>query len=157
MPLFLSTALAIWFGFGRLRPAPGSWGSAAALPLAWLCWQLGGTWAVVLTALLVFVVGIPASESYRRASGKEDPSEVVIDEVAGQLLTLVVVPPGLLSYALGFLFFRVFDILKPGPVGWADRKVKGGLGIMLDDLIAGSLAALILYALGKGTGWWMTI
>jgi phosphatidylglycerophosphatase A len=118
---------------------------------------MGGSLAVLLGGVAVFLAGIPASESYSRSSGREDPSEVVIDEVAGQLLTLAVVPPGLVSYALGFLFFRLFDILKPGPVGWADRKIEGGLGIMLDDLIAGLLAGASLYILGKGTGWWTTI
>lgn len=129
----------------------------AALPLAWAAWSLGGALGVGLAALIVLAVGIPAAESYCRSSAKSDPSEVVIDEVAGQLLTLAVVPPDWLSYALGFLFFRVFDILKPGPIGWADRKVKGGLGVMLDDIIAGILAGLLLYLLGKGTGWWTTI
>jgi phosphatidylglycerophosphatase A len=112
---------------------------------------------VGLAGLVVLAAGIPAAESYCRASAKSDPSEVVIDEVAGQLLALALVPPDWLSYALGFLFFRVFDILKPGPIGWADRKIKGGLGVMLDDVIAGVLAGLLLYALGKGTGWWTTI
>ncbi|CAA6603352.1 Phosphatidylglycerophosphatase A [Rhodospirillaceae bacterium LM-1] len=150
-------ALATWFGIGKLRPAPGSWGSLAALPLAWGLWSLGGEWLVGLGALAVFALGILASEFYRKATLREDPSEVVIDEVAGQLLALALVPPGLLAYALGFLFFRGFDILKPGPIGWADRKIKGGLGIMLDDLMAGVAAGLLLYLLGKGTGWWTTI
>lgn len=157
MPPPLAKALAIWFGFGLLRPAPGSWGSLAALPLAWAVWSLWGAVGVALAGLIVLALGISAAESYCRSSGNSDPSEVVIDEVAGQLLTLAVVPPDWLSYALGFLFFRVFDILKPGPVGWADRRVKGGLGVMLDDVIAGILAGVLLYTLGKGTGWWTTI
>jgi len=157
VPLSWAKTLAIWFGFGLLRPAPGTWGSLAALPLAWAAWSLGGALGVGLAGLVVLAAGIPAAESYCRASAKSDPSEVVIDEVAGQLLALALVPPDWLSYALGFLFFRVFDILKPGPIGWADRKIKGGLGVMLDDVIAGVLAGLLLYALGKGTGWWTTI
>ncbi|MBF0267227.1 MAG: phosphatidylglycerophosphatase A [Alphaproteobacteria bacterium] len=150
-------ALATWFGVGKLKPAPGSWGSLAALPLAWGLSSLGGAAAIAMAALAVFLLGILASEIYRKAIEREDPSEVVIDEVAGQMLALALVPPDLLAYALGFLFFRGFDILKPGPIGWADRKIKGGLGIMLDDLMAGVAAGLLLYLLGRGTGWWMTI
>lgn len=108
-------------------------------------------------ATFVTLLGILSAELYCRSTDKEDPSEVVIDEVAGQMFALSLVEPSLLSYAFGFLFFRGFDILKPGPVGWVDRKVKGGLGVMLDDVLAGLLAAACLFFLGKGTGWWMTI
>ncbi len=153
----LTAILATWFGIGRLKPAPGSWGSLAALPLAWLFWSLSGPLGVLLAALAVTLLGVWSAEAYRKDIGREDPSEVVIDEVAGQLLTLAVVPPDFLAYGIGFLFFRGFDILKPGPIGWADRHVKGGLGIMLDDLLAGLVAGALLLALGKGTGWWMTI
>lgn len=157
MPPAIARYIAVWFGCGKLRPAPGTWGSAAALPLAWGLWQIGGNLAVLLGAVAVFAIGIQAAEGYCRQTGKEDPSEVVVDEVAGQLLALAAVTPSLPAYAFGFLFFRVFDILKPGPIGWADRRIKGGLGVMADDMLAGLMAGVLLFFLGWGSGWWTTI
>ncbi|TAN52831.1 MAG: phosphatidylglycerophosphatase A [Rhodospirillales bacterium] len=157
MSLSPTTLLATWFGAGFLRPAPGTWGSLAALPLAWGLSSLSGPLGIGLAALAVTLLGIWAAEGYRKSCGREDPSEVVIDEVAGQLLTLIAVAPDILAYTAGFFLFRLFDILKPGPIGWADREVKGGLGIMLDDVFAGLLSGVLLWGLGKGTGWWTTI
>jgi phosphatidylglycerophosphatase A len=127
--LRLERILCSWFGAGWLKPAPGTWGSAAALPLGWLLWWLGGTPAL--------------------AKGLEDPSWVVIDEVVGQWLTLLLTPPSLLDYALGFALFRLFDIWKPWPVSWADQQIKGGLGIMLDDVLAGLMGLAVLTLLQK--------
>ncbi|HMA52514.1 MAG TPA: phosphatidylglycerophosphatase A [Magnetospirillaceae bacterium] len=136
--------LCSWFGAGWMKPAPGTWGSAAALPLGWLLWWIGGTPALAIATALVFALGWWASERIVRADGLEDPSWVVIDEVAGQWLTLLLTPPSLLDYAVGFALFRLFDIWKPWPVSWADQKIKGGLGIMLDDILAGLMALAVL-------------
>ena len=136
------TLLATWFGAGLLPKAPGSWGSLAALPFAWVITEAGGGRLLAAAVALVSLVGWWAAERYAEASGGGDPGPVVIDEVAGQWLVLTMLPPDLAGYALGFVLFRLFDIVKPWPVSWADRRLKGGLGIMLDDLLAG------LYGLG---------
>ncbi len=145
----LERLLCSWFGAGWLKPAPGTWGSAAALPLGWLLFWLGGTPALAVATIVVFLIGWWASERIVRSDGLEDPSWVVIDEVAGQWLTLLFTPPSLLGYAIGFALFRLFDIWKPWPVSWADQKIKGGLGIMLDDVLAGLMGLVILTLLQK--------
>ena len=137
--------LSTWFGTGLIKPASGTWGSLASLPFAWFLCDLGGTLALALATLTVFAVGIWAASIYSEVLSEVDPSQIVIDEVAGQWLTLLVVPPNLLFYAIGLIFFRIFDIIKPWPVSWADRHFKGGLGIMLDDILAGVYAATALF------------
>ena len=92
----------------------------------------------------MFLIGIWASHTHAQQLPDEDPSEIVIDEVTGMWLTLLVVPPNVFYYAIGFVFFRIADIWKPWPVSWADRAIKGGVGIMLDDVFAGVYAALAL-------------
>jgi phosphatidylglycerophosphatase A len=141
-PWFL---VATWFGSGLLPKAPGTWGSLAALPFAWVIQTLGGQVALLLAAVAVFFLGWWASERFERESGIKDPGVVVIDEVAGQWLTLAFVPISPLGYALGFALFRVADIVKPWPASLADREMGGGLGIMIDDMIAGAYAGLGLY------------
>ena len=145
----LERLLCSWFGAGWLKPAPGTWGSAAALPIGWLLWDLGGHPALAGAMAIVFFVGWWASERIVRADGLEDPSWVVIDEVAGQWMTLLFTPPSLLGYAIGFALFRLFDIWKPWPVSWADQKIKGGLGIMLDDIFAGLMGLAVMTLLQK--------
>ncbi len=137
--------LATWFGAGLLPKAPGTWGSLAAMPLAWIIVTYGGTVWLAFATFVVFVVGWWVSDVYVTHTGVTDPSEVVIDEVAGQWLTLLVVPPDPVLYLAGFLLFRLFDIRKPWPVSWADNSLEGGLGVMVDDILAGLYAALFLY------------
>mgnify|MGYP006420239237 CR=1 FL=1 len=141
-----SILLATWFGAGYLPKAPGTWGSLAALPFAWVIAEWSGGVGLAVAVLIVFGVGLWASVGYLRLGGGEDPGPIVIDEVAGQWLTLLVVPPDLILYAIGFLLFRLFDIWKPWPISWADQKIKGGMGIMLDDVIAGVYAGVLLWA-----------
>jgi len=136
--------LATWFGSGLSPWAPGTAGSLAAIPFAWgLAW-VGGPWLLLAGALAVFGVGVWASERYRLRIGRDDPGEVVIDEVAGQWLALVPASLDPVLYLVGFVAFRVFDIWKPWPAGWLDRSVPGGLGIMADDMAAGLYAALVV-------------
>ena len=137
--------LATWFGAGFAPKAPGTWGSLAALPFAWGIAALIGSWALVPAAALLFLVGWAASNRVVAVSRSSDPQIIVVDEVVGQWLTLAVTPPDPLAYALGFLFFRAADILKPWPAGWADRRVKGGLGVMLDDALAALYSAALLW------------
>lgn len=144
-------SLAFWygtfFGSGLFPVAPGTAGTVASLVL-WapvvlldLPW-----WGRLLLAIFIFLTGVPAASACSKELGKEDPKEVVIDEVAGQGFALVFAPASFLYVGLGFVLFRLFDIWKPWPVRWADRSVHGGLGIMLDDVIAGIYAAGVLFS-----------
>jgi phosphatidylglycerophosphatase A len=132
---------------GFLPIAPGSWASLAALPVAWAMVRIWGVLGLAAAAGIAFAVGWWAAAIVAKAGGGKDPGEIVIDEVAGQWLVLVPTPPDPLAYSLAFLLFRIFDIWKPWPVRWADRNVKGGLGIMLDDLLAAGYAVIVLSVL----------
>jgi phosphatidylglycerophosphatase A len=143
-PWHPAALLATWFGAGLLPRAPGTWGSLAALPFAWLLAAWGGWKALAAATVLATLAGWWAAAVYVRRNGRADPGEVVIDEVAGQWLTLILVPPDPWLYAGGFALFRLFDIRKPWPVGWADRRLGGGLGVMADDILAGLYAGAIL-------------
>ena len=135
---------------GFLRPAPGSWGSAAALVmgagLAFLSPRL-----LEIAALVVCILGTMAAGIYQRETGRHAAGEVVIDEVAGQWIALLVVPLDWRWYLAAFLLFRVFDILKPGPVRMAE-KLPGGVGVMADDIVAGVFAAVCLLIIQWGIG-----
>jgi phosphatidylglycerophosphatase A len=141
------TLIATWFGSGLIKGIPGTWGSLAALPFAVLIAWLGGFWALLSAAIVAFLVGIWASERYAWAMGQSDPGPVVIDEVAGQWLALALLPLDPVTYLVGFVTFRAFDIVKPWPASWLDRSVKGGLGIMADDMVAGAYAGIVSYGL----------
>jgi phosphatidylglycerophosphatase A len=147
--------VATWFGVGFLPIAPGSWGSLAALPFAWAITSLWGITGLGVAAAMAFLTGWWAAATVAKASAVEDPGAIVIDEIAAQWLVLLAAPPAPHPYAHAFLLFRAFDIWKPWPVRWADRNVKGGFGIMLDDLFAAlyaMLALLVLLALGGVSG-----
>ena len=140
------------FGLGRLPGAPGSWASLAALPPAWLIVWAGGPWALAGAAALVGIAGCRAAAAYERATGERDASAVVVDEVAGQWLVLATLPLDPLAYALGFAAFRLFDITKPPPIGWIERKISGGSGVMADDIAAAACAAALLHLVDWGLG-----
>ena len=145
-----ATLLATWFGIGLLPWVPGTWASLVALPLAWLLVGLGGSWALGAGLVAVFAVGWWASGAYERETGVHDPSAVVIDEVAAQWLTLILVPADPWLYATGFVLFRIADIAKLWPANVLDRRLTGGLGIMLDDMIAAVYAAAALFLIAQG-------
>jgi len=146
--------VATFFGTGLLHPGPGSWGSASTVLLWWLLsiwisphWQAAAAGKLAAVAVLV---GIPAATQMARATGLKDPQFVVIDEVAGQLITLIAVPVSWKSMVLGFILFRGFDIVKPPPVRQLERLPEG-TGIVLDDIAAGLYAlALMQLALHFG-------
>ena len=150
-----SRLIATFGGIGLLRPAPGTWGSLAALPLGYLLHGLGGFPLLALATLIVIATGIYAIRAEEVATGNHDAGEIVIDEVAGQWIALWPLSAGLWHAGLdpwlfpypgwvgAFLMFRLFDIWKPGPVGWADRK-GGAVWVMADDLIAGVMAAVVV-------------
>ena len=136
--------ISTWFGTGLLPKAPGTWGSLAALPVAWVIAERFGSIALVVAALVMFLVGLWAVKTYLSHSRDKDPGVIVIDEVAGQLLA--VAPAGLdpLAFALGFILFRIFDVMKPWPIGALERRLGGALGVMADDLAAALYAAAIV-------------
>ncbi len=132
------------FACGFLRPAPGTWGSLLALAIWWLL-LAGMAWPVQLAVVAGTVAaGTWLTHVVGRRYGVHDDPRIVIDEVAGLWLALLGAPATLLAGASGFLLFRVLDISKVWPVGWADRRVSGAVGVMLDDLIAGGLVLVVL-------------
>jgi len=155
-PYHPAAVIASWFGVGRLPVAPGTWGSLAALPFAWAIASLFGSRALLLAAALLFLLGWWAAGRVVRVSATKDPGSIVVDEVAGQWLALVVAPPGVFAYVAGFLFFRLFDIVKPWPARWIDQHLRGGFGVMADDIVAGFYAAtallVLLLILGRPIG-----
>lgn len=136
--------LSTWFGAGLSPVAPGTAGSLAALPLAFAVQYYCGNEVLLLLALLVFALGVVVSDLYVRRTGRDDPKEVVIDEVAGQWLILAFLYPTGISYLVGFALFRFFDVLKPWPICVVDRNMKGGAGVMLDDLLAALYPVVIV-------------
>ncbi|WP_292311754.1 phosphatidylglycerophosphatase A [Marivivens sp.] len=152
MKEFARLAVTVFY-VGLLRPAPGTWGSLAALPFAWAIYQIGGVWFFAFAIVAGFIKGLYFTNIYIDGKEDHDPSEVVIDEVIGQWIALAPVIYGASmmnidvtrlwpGWVCAFIFFRLFDITKPGPVGWADRK-GGAMGVMLDDVIAGVFAAIV--------------
>ncbi|MCD8566442.1 MAG: phosphatidylglycerophosphatase A [Alphaproteobacteria bacterium] len=152
----LSVWAATWLGCGFMRPAPGTWGSLGAIPPALLLVLLGGPKYLLVALILVIALGFWASARFEAMSGEKDSKMIVIDEVAGQwialwpVLSAPLINPWLVLAA--FILFRLFDITKPFPVGWFDRKLTGPVSVMGDDIAAGLIAALILEGLIRYAG-----
>lgn len=142
-----STLAATFFGIGLLRPGPGTWGSAVTVVLWWLLTRFiprNSQLPVAIFLLLIVIgIGIPAATRVARASGLTDPQFVVIDEVAGQLISLMAAPVSWKSLLLGFILFRAFDIVKPPPIRRIEHLPEG-VGIVLDDVAAGLYALIIM-------------
>lgn len=153
------TGVAPWVatlgGVGLLRPMPGTLGSLAALPPAFLVMWLAGPWATLAASLVLLVTGLVAVRhvaAAMEAGADPDHGAIVIDEACGQFLALV---PAMLSpvlWILSFVLFRLFDIWKPGPIRMIERRIGGAWGVMLDDVAAGAAAAGCVWAL-SWTGW----
>jgi phosphatidylglycerophosphatase A len=154
-----STVVASVFGIGYFEFAPGTIMSAIAVPLAIMIGLRGGGGMGILGAsIIVLVIGILACADHVRETRRDDPSECVIDELAGQWLACAfcllplggLVPPAthlsFPAFFLAFVLFRLFDIWKPWPVSWADQKLSGGIGVMTDDAIAGLMAGVLVAA-----------
>ena len=136
--------LATWFGCGHSPLMPGTVGTLGAFPLVWFFYGLGEM-AYLAATLLFCVFAILVAHLYEmEIAGVHDTPELVIDEVAGFLVTMAMVPLHWNWLLLGFLLFRFFDILKPFPISWVDRRVLGGVGAVADDLVAGILSSLVL-------------
>ncbi|MFK7875402.1 MAG: phosphatidylglycerophosphatase A [Paracoccaceae bacterium] len=153
----LAQMIGTLLGVGYIRPAPGTWGSLVALPWGWVVHSFGGFPLLLLGCVVAFAKGWWATAQMTRGTDDHDPSEIVVDELVGQWiailplsyaawnmnLNILVLWPG---WVAAFALFRLFDIWKPGPVGWADRR-GDALGVMLDDVIAGIFAAIGVIAL----------
>jgi len=143
--------IAFGFGSGLMPIAPGTWGTLAAIPLYLLI--MGSHWSFYLSlTLLAFILGVWVSDKVSDELGVHDYKGIVWDEVVGYLLTMFLAPPGIKWMLLGFILFRIFDIWKPQPIGYVDQKVHGGMGIMLDDVLAAIPAWLILQILAWSFG-----
>ena len=150
-------AIGFFFWSGFLKPAPGTWGSLAALPFVWILHVIGGPWLLAAAIVAAYFVGLWAIRGLLATSDSEDPSEIVIDEVVGMWIAMLPVSFGAWAAGAGilalypgwiaaFLAFRLFDIWKPWLVGRADRR-GDALGVMLDDVWAGVFAGVVTLVL----------
>ena len=139
-------------GIGRLPKAPGTWGTLASLPIAYLCLHLNILTYMTITFLLL-ILGIVASEALGRHRNSHDDGDIVIDELVGILITMTWLPITWQSFVFSFFLFRLLDIWKPFPIKSLDKRIKGGLGVMLDDVAAGLLANVLLQLVYSKTNW----
>ncbi|MGH8128205.1 MAG: phosphatidylglycerophosphatase A family protein [Gammaproteobacteria bacterium] len=141
---------AAWLAFGLgtgLSPyAPGTWGALLALPLAWGL-HLAGPVPYAIVTLVIAVAGVWLCGHAARRLGVHDHPGINLDEVAGQLIACAMAPLDWRWFGLAFVLFRLFDILKPWPIGWLDRRLGGGLGIMADDIAAGIVAGALVWGI----------
>jgi len=148
----IALQIATFFGTGYLPKAPGTWGTLAALPFAFFFMHLDPVIYMVLTFVLL-IIGIFACDVVEKSRNSHDDSELVIDEVVGLLITMTWLPITWQSFVLGFLLFRLLDIWKPFPIQLFDKRIKGGLGVMLDDVAAGLIANFVLQIVYSKTNW----
>ena len=139
----LIIALATGLYSGKLPFAPGTWGSAFALIPWFFCRNLTLPYYFIVMAI-IFVVGFLTAGSVEKILDKPDPGCVVIDEIMGMFITLTLAPNHPAAWILGFFLFRIFDVWKPFPVSWFDTHLHGGIGIMMDDVMAGIYSNLLL-------------
>ncbi len=157
---YISWIIATWFGSGLLPIAPGTYGSLAAIPFAYIISAYSGPYGLIFGTVALFFIGTWASNKVEKSVQKKDPGFIVVDEVVGQWIALLplsflysLADPNLFHYSIvlivvtAFLAFRIFDIWKPWPIKNVEKNIPGGLGIMLDDVIAGIYALIITSAL----------
>jgi phosphatidylglycerophosphatase A len=142
----IASLLSTVFGIGYAPFAPGTVASMVALPCAWLIASRFGSSALLIASAVAYLVGVWSTGIHARKVNRQDPSECVIDEVAGQWLACAFAPLSLLAFGMAFAIFRALDISKVWPVS-AGEKLPGGWGIMTDDLIAGVIALAVIAAL----------
>lgn len=147
--------LATWFGSGMMRPAPGTWGSLAAIPFGAVIFGFTGLIGLGVATILIYFIGVWATKIFEAKTGEHDSKMVVIDEVVGQWIALMPVfwffgLSSPLYIALAFLLFRFFDIFKPWPCSFFDSHMKNAHGVMLDDVVAGLYAAIFIYGVQAG-------
>ena len=139
--------LALGFGSGLIKPAPGTWGTLAAIPLYLLIMSVVSSSSYIYLALIIisFLVGIYLCGKTATDAGVHDHGSIVWDEIVGFFITMLWVPVTWQNIALGFVLFRIFDIIKPWPIKLLDKHVHGGFGIMIDDVLAGVFAWVLLF------------
>jgi phosphatidylglycerophosphatase A len=145
-PPLWATLVATSCGAGFMPYAPGHTGTLTAVALAWGLDRVGA-WAYGLAMFVILAVGTLAAEIWGQATGRPDDQRIVVDEVAGYLATMMFVPRTLPNLVVGFVLFRTLDVWKPGPIGRADERIGGGIGVMADDIIAGVIGAFVMLAL----------
>ncbi len=144
--------LATVFGLGRIKVAPGTFGSLAALPLAYGL-TIAGPVPYALFMVLLFPLSVWAAEAHENLAGVHDSKAIVIDEVLGMLISLFWLPLTWQTFVFGFIAFRLLDILKPFPISFLDRKVPGGIGVVIDDVAAGLVVNVLLQIVAQQTNW----
>lgn len=144
--------LATLFGIGFAPKAPGTVATLATIPIWYLLVQTGELTYMVVTFLL-FPLGIVASQVYENHVGKHDSKEIVIDEVVGFLITMTWLPMTWQSVVIGFIVFRILDITKPPPIRQLDKRMPGGFGVMVDDVVAGIIGSIIMQLIYNQTNW----
>jgi len=137
--------LSLGFGSGLAPKAPGTMGTLAAIPVYILLQKNTAIDLYLLFTFIVSIAGVYLCSYTSRALKVHDHPGIVIDEIAGYLITMIAVPFSWVNILAGFLLFRLFDILKPWPISWLDKNLHGGLGIMLDDVLAGFIALGLLH------------
>ena len=141
--------LAFGMGSGLARKAPGTWGTLAAVPFCVLMWWCLPAWKLAVVMLIAAGAGVSMCERVARELGVHDHGGIVWDEWVGYGISLVALPPLWFTPLAAFVVFRLFDIWKPWPISWCDKHLQGGVGIMLDDVLAGVLTCAVLNGL-----WW---
>ena len=145
--------IALGFGSGLSKKAPGTAGSLLALVLWWWLMAEQPVWLQMGVIAVGFELGVRAGNWMIAKTGVKDPGYFVWDEFIGQWIALLLLPKTLMAYVLAFVLFRLFDIVKRGPVGWADRRFSGGFGVMIDDVFAGLLALAAAQTVWRFAGW----
>lgn len=143
----ISPWLATWGGSGLLTPASGTWGTVGAMILGVPLLYYTGILGLLVAICILFPLGVWASNEYEKQTATKDSSHIVIDEVVGLFIALIpaVLTPA--SYLTAFLLFRFFDVIKPWPISYFDKRIGHGMGVMLDDVVAGIFAALVMIGL----------
>lgn len=148
----LTQIIATFFFVGKISKAPGTFGTLATIPL-WFCLSHLNIVSYMVSIIVLIIVGVVSAQFYQKISGEHDSKEVVIDEVVGFLITMTWLPVTWQSVVFGFVLFRFFDIVKPPPIRQFDRKIKGGVGVMVDDIAAGLICNIILQSIYTHTSW----
>ena len=142
-----ATWVATWGGCGLMRPGPGTWGTLGALPFGIPLLIFGGVPALLIAITLLFPLGLWASRHFEAMAREKDSGMIVIDEVVGMFIALIPALLTPLSIGIAFILFRFFDVLKPWPISWLEKRIQGPMGVMIDDVVAGIFAALIMIVL----------
>ena len=143
----LNTIFVSVFGIGFIPIASGTFGSLAGLIIGYILYLINYNLFFIIIPML-FILGVIASNTYQKLTGEKDSSVIVIDEVVGQLIAMMFVMDNLILVFFSFIIFRIFDIFKPWPASYADSKMSGGVGVMLDDVFAGIYAAILICFIG---------